>query len=149
MKATANMKVANVTLQKSKEVACGFFLVQFLSAPNVGNFQGMEGNKFLTYFWGGLMIGRLMGAVSMGKMASPGTELAAISLGTFFFIYLITSLQTDGGKYHWDFLPFGEVVLYMAMLGPNFAVFVLGKGSPARLVTVFALVVIALLAVTV
>jgi FHS family L-fucose permease-like MFS transporter len=134
------------------EVAIGSFLVQFLSEPEIGNFQGLEGNKFLAYFWGGLMIGRLMGAVSMGEITRPIYKyglMAAISLGTFFFIYLVTSVRTVGGVYQWDFLPFREVALYMALLVLNYQAFLLGKGKPARLVTVFSLVVIVLLLVTV
>ncbi|MEM0997114.1 MAG: sugar MFS transporter [Bacteroidota bacterium] len=134
------------------EVACGSFLVQYLNLPEIGNFSGEEGNKFLAYFWGGLMIGRLMGAVSLGRMAQPARKfglMATISLGTFFFIYIVTSLRAEGGHFRWEFLPFREIVLYLALLALNYGAFVAGRGRAARSVTVFSLIVILLLLVTV
>lgn len=132
------------------EVACGSFLVQFLGEPNVAGMERSDANSFLAYFWGGLMIGRLMGAVSLGSIKSAAARagiMAGISIGTFLFIYLVTSLNTTGGSFSWNFLPFKEVALFLALLLLNYLAFFIGKGNAARSVTVFSLVVIALLMV--
>lgn len=132
------------------EVACGSFLVQFLGESNVAGMSQAEANSYLAYFWGGLMIGRLMGSVSMGNIKSATIRaliMAGISIGAFLFIYLVTSLNTSRGSFSWSFLPFREVALYLALLLLNYLAFFIGKGNAARSVTVFSLVVIGLLLV--
>jgi MFS transporter, FHS family, L-fucose permease len=130
------------------EVAIGSWLVTFFESPDVMNMPKTTGNKFLAYYWGGLMIGRLLGAVSLSALA-PQTRkwllMAAISLATFAFIYLATSLHDSNGVFYFEFLSMREVAFYLLLLALNYIGFMLGKSAPARTLAVFALINVALL----
>ena len=133
------------------EVSIGSFLVTLFEDPNVADMSREEGNKYLAYYWGGLMIGRLLGAVSLGKMKDGVAKyglMAAISIGTFLFIYFITSVKDDQGRFYLEFLSFNEVALFLGILLVNYLGFFLGKDDPAKALRVFALVIIVLLFVT-
>ncbi|HHG83485.1 MAG TPA: MFS transporter, partial [Bacteroidetes bacterium] len=141
-----------IFLYVGAEVACGSFLVQFLGESNVSGMPRAEANKFLAYFWGGLMIGRLMGAVSLGNMLQKGGKAAlmiGISFGTFLFIYLITGFNTHDGTFQWTGLAFGETALFLGLLVLNYGAFLLGRSNAARSVLVFSIAVILLLMVAV
>lgn len=130
------------------EVACGSFLVQFLGEPDVAGMPAESANKFLAYFWGGLMIGRLIGAISLGNMNNGGKKfgwMALVSIGTFLFIYLITSIDTSGGQFRWEGLAFREVALFLGLLILNLGAFMLGRSYAARTVVIFSVAIILLL----
>ena len=111
-------------------------------------FEEAEGSKFLAFYWGGAMIGRFLGSVSMGSMTDQLKKyvlMAALSIGSFFFIYLITGIKHDQGLFYFSPLPFAEVSLFIVFLVLNYLAFFVGKGNPARTLSVFAFVVILLI----
>ena len=130
------------------EVATGSFLVKLFEQPDIANMPRETGNKFLAYYWGGLMIGRLMGAVSLGdsmKDRSKWLTMALISVGAFFFIYFATSIKTDAGRFYLEFLPFRDVAFFMILMVANYVGFIVGRSAPARSLAVFSVVNIVLL----
>ncbi|MCB9235666.1 MAG: sugar MFS transporter [Bacteroidia bacterium] len=132
------------------EVSIGSFLVTLLGDENVAGMARVDANKYLAYYWGGLMIGRLLGAVSLGEMKDGLKKyllMSAISLGTFLFIWVITSVKDDQGKFFLEFLSFSQVSLFLGMLSINYLGFFIGKNNPARALSIFALVIIVLLLV--
>ena len=130
------------------EVAVGSFLINFFKLESIMGFEEAEGSKFLAFYWGGAMIGRFLGSVSMGSM-SDGVKkyaiMAALSVGSFFFIYLITGIKNDEESFFFEPLPFADVSLFVLFLVVNYLAFFVGKGNPARTLTVFASIVAALL----
>ncbi|MBU2871136.1 sugar MFS transporter [Colwellia sp. E2M01] len=52
------------------EVAIGSFLVSFLAEPTIAGLQEHEAAKYITYYWGGAMVGRFIGAAVMQKVAA-------------------------------------------------------------------------------
>lgn len=139
-----------IFLYVGAEVSTGSFLVNFMEDPNVAGLHKDIGNKFLAYYWGGLMIGRLMGAISLNDEMRDDTKriiMGAISLGCFAFIYIITSIRTDGGVFHFDFLPLKEILFYLVILVLNYAGFEIGKNLASRSLMIFSLIIIALLLV--
>jgi FHS family L-fucose permease-like MFS transporter len=132
------------------EVAIGSFLVKFFTNENVAAMPKATGNKFLAYYWGGLMIGRLLGAVSLGNMRDHRGKyaiMALISVIAFGFIYVATSIQNDSGRFFFDFLHPSEITLFALLLVLNYVGFILGRSTPARSLAVFAVVNIVLLVV--
>ena len=50
------------------EVSIGSFLVNFLGEADIAGLAETEAAKYLTYYWGGAMVGRFIGAVVMQKV---------------------------------------------------------------------------------
>ncbi|CAA6809822.1 MAG: glucose/galactose transporter family protein [uncultured Aureispira sp.] len=131
------------------EVAIGSWLMTFME--NVFGFEPTKAGAYLAFYWGGAMIGRLLGAVSLNTEIATGKKypmMAAISVGVFGFIYLITGLDIDGtGSIVFVGLEFSEVLFYLLFLGLNYVAFILGKSNAARSLSIFCVIVIALLLV--
>ena len=53
------------------EVAIGSFLVNFLGMPNIGGLSAERAGYYLSFYWGGAMVGRFIGAVVM-RYVKPG-----------------------------------------------------------------------------
>ena len=49
------------------EVAIGSFLVNFMELPSIGNLTAELAAKYLTFYWGGAMVGRFIGSAVLQK----------------------------------------------------------------------------------
>ncbi|MDE1991783.1 MAG: L-fucose:H+ symporter permease [Rhizobiaceae bacterium] len=86
------------------EVSVGSFLVNFLSQPDIANLSQADAAHYVSYFWGGAMIGRFIGSVVMryvddGKALAFNAAIAAILL-------IVTVLST-GHVAMWSVLAIG------------------------------------------
>jgi FHS family L-fucose permease-like MFS transporter len=131
------------------EVAIGSWLMPFME--KMFDFEPTKAGAYLAFYWGGAMIGRLLGAVSLNQELEAGKKypmMAAISVGIFGFIYLVTGLDVDkAGSVIYAGLEFSEVAFYLLFLGLNYVAFLLGKSNAARSLSIFCIIVIALLCV--
>lgn len=57
------------------EVSIGSFLVNFLSEPSIAGLKEVDAGKYVSFYWGGAMVGRFIGAAVMQKV-KPGKVLA-------------------------------------------------------------------------
>lgn len=123
------------------EVAIGSNLVDYMNRCH--NLDNLEASRLLTFYWGGAMIGRFMGAISMSKMQMGKKILlmlcsAVCSLSLIFFVL--------GKAAHLDFAGFVEfffvdkVYYFILFLALNFVVFLLAKSVPSRTLGLFSLV---------
>jgi MFS transporter, FHS family, L-fucose permease len=62
------------------EISVGNLFINFASQPTVANITHEEAAFYLTFFWGGMMVGRFAGAFIMRAIA-PETVLAVFALG--------------------------------------------------------------------
>lgn len=122
------------------EVTIGSILINYLKDPGVMGMEEAQSAKYLSFCWGGLMIGRLMGAISLGDVREsrklPYMILAAaISTAIIYACASGKEYLTSGQHLHpQDILPFiGLIVL-------SFIFFYLGKSSAGKMVGLFALV---------
>ncbi|MGH1335276.1 MAG: sugar MFS transporter [Aureispira sp.] len=129
------------------EVAVGSWLMPFME--NVFGFEPTKAGAYLAFYWGGAMIGRLLGAVSLNQELVNSKKypmMAAISIAVFGFIYLITGLDLDvSGAIVFTGLDFSEVIFYLLFLGLNYLAFLFGKSNAARSLSIFCVIVIILL----
>ena len=134
------------------EVSVGSWIVEFIKDERIMGFEEAEASYFLSYFWGGLMIGRLMASVSLSQEYTEKQKriyMPLIAIGVFLFIYLVTSIKIDEGSFSLSFLSFKDVSLYLVCILINYFAFLVGKGNPARSLVIFALINIVLLLIAV
>lgn len=57
------------------EVAIGSFMVSFLGQPEIAGLPEQDAGKYVSFYWGGAMVGRFIGAAVM-RVLRPGAVLA-------------------------------------------------------------------------
>ncbi len=129
------------------EVAVGSVLVNFLGLPQVMGYTPEEAGKFLSFYWGGLMIGRFMGAISLSNMKDAlrkYTLMALAAVACTAVIYLASSRDWFSGEQK---LHLREIVMFLGLVALSYGAFFLGASRPGRMVGVFSLWVMGLLTV--
>ena len=76
------------------EVAIGSFLVNFLSTPEIGGLTETTAAHYITYYWGGAMVGRFVGAVIMQKI--PANRV--LTFNSIMAILLVAIAIVSTGK---------------------------------------------------
>lgn len=131
------------------EVAVGSILVNYLGLPEVMGYNHETANKFLSFYWGGLMIGRFMGAISLSSIADRnkkwGYMALAAALGTF-VIFFTSSHDWFTGEQK---LAFSDILPYVAMVALSYGAFLVGQSRAGYMVGLFSAVIIVLLACTI
>lgn len=106
------------------EVAIGSFLVNYLKEPAIGGLSEAQGAHYVSYYWGGAMVGRFAGAITL-RMFRPTRVLAfhvALVLGL-----LILTMNTTGAVAMWSVLAIG---LFNSIMFPTiFTLSLDGLGS--------------------
>lgn len=125
------------------EVSIGSVLINFLE--ELKGFSEMDAKSYLALYWGGAMIGRFLGAISLGRGAI-GLRKFSVMLGVailaFAVIFSAIYLENRQNVSITQMMPFLGIIL-INLLG-----FLLGRSMPARTLMVFALVVVGLLSAT-
>lgn len=121
------------------EVAIGSNLVEYMTKFH--SLDSLHASQLLAFYWGGAMIGRFMGAISMSKLR---TELkvflmilsAVLSLSLIFYVISVAADMTFSAFI--DFFMNMKVYYFLAFLLLNFFVFVWAKSKPSRTLGLFA-----------
>jgi FHS family L-fucose permease-like MFS transporter len=74
------------------EIGVANLFVNFVSQPEIANLTHEEAGRYLTFLWGGMMVGRFLGSALMQRIRAE-TVLAAFSVGAF-VVMLITVAAT-------------------------------------------------------
>lgn len=86
------------------EVAIGSFLINYLSQSNIGNVSVLVAARYVSYYWGGAMLGRFVGSAILQKVRT-GTVLG-IAAGTACLLVCV-SMFTLGHVAMWSILLVG------------------------------------------
>jgi FHS family L-fucose permease-like MFS transporter len=86
------------------EVAIGSFLVNYFKEPSIANFTEAEGARYLFFYWGGAMVGRFIGSVTL-RVFRPGKLLAAHALVAA--VLVVTTMLVSGHAAMWTILAVG------------------------------------------
>lgn len=86
------------------EVSIGSFLVNFMSRPEIGNLHESVAGKYLSFYWGGAMVGRFIGAAVLRKV-KPGYVLAFNA--AVVTLLLATAMTAGGGVAMWSVIAIG------------------------------------------
>ncbi|QGZ42977.1 FHS family L-fucose permease-like MFS transporter [Pseudoduganella flava] len=69
------------------EVAIGSFLINFIGEPQIANLPHAQAAHYVSYYWGGAMVGRFIGFAVM-RSVSPGKALAFNAAASIVLILL-------------------------------------------------------------
>jgi len=100
------------------EVSIGSFLVSYMSQPYVGNIPVQIAARYVSFYWGGAMIGRFIGSGLLQKIRT-GTLLGIFAIVAGSLVSL--SMLTTGHVAMWSILAVG---LFNSIMFPS--IFTLG-----------------------
>ena len=86
------------------EVTIASFMVSFLGEENIAGLNSESASKYLSFYWGGLMVGRFIGAAVLQKMKSH-TLLAIMAVAAILF--LLTGVTMSGWVAGWAIILIG------------------------------------------
>ena len=95
------------------EVAIGSFLINYLTQPSIGNISEITASRYVSYYWGGAMVGRFIGSAILQKVKT-GTVLgtaAVVACGL-----VVTSMLTFGHVAVWSIILVG---LFNSIMFPS------------------------------
>jgi FHS family L-fucose permease-like MFS transporter len=143
------------------EVSVGSAIINFLGQKSVAGLTEIEASKFVSLYWGGLLIGRFMGAVELSEMkkAKKQIMLVVIPLLAFLLLWVAQSAPLDalhgnatgeGGSIWtlWQerFVQNWAVFKnYLPFLALCWVLFQFGKSLAGRTLMLFSSMVVALL----
>lgn len=116
------------------EVSIGSMMISYLGLDEIGGLTEIEASKYVAIYWGGQMIGRFLGAVSLSNIKNKMLKYAAmvaIPIIAFIVVALATSLQT--------------ALIYGVFLLLNLVAFFIGKSLANKTLYLFAMINIVLL----
>jgi MFS transporter, FHS family, L-fucose permease len=130
------MGVVAIFMYVGGEVAIGSYLVKYFD--ELMAFNEATAATYVAYYWGGAMVGRFIGAISLtGRSNTQKYALMAfIALLAIVSVYFITGILNIA-------------LIVLGMITANIVAFLLGKSVPARTLAAFSVMVIILLLMTV
>jgi FHS family L-fucose permease-like MFS transporter len=100
------------------EVSIGSFLINYFGQPEIGSFPEFAAAKYVTYYWGGAMVGRFIGSAILQKVKT-GTVLAVAAITACALVCI--SMLTTGHVAMWSIIAVG---LFNSIMFPS--IFTLG-----------------------
>ena len=128
------------------EVTVGSILINYLKDPSVMGMPEETSAKYLAFYWGGTMIGRLMGAISLSNIAQSRKYLFMVLAAIGATAVIFANATFKESLTHGHFIDPMAILPYVGMVVMSFAFFVLGRSNPGKMVGLFALVAMALTA---
>jgi FHS family L-fucose permease-like MFS transporter len=140
------------------EVSVGSAIINFLGQPSVAGLSEIDASKYVSIYWGGLMIGRFMGAVELSEMQRARKQVALIVIPLLAYLLLwmaksapldalhgessasVWSLWRDSFVANWSVFK-----LYLPFIGLCWLLFQFGRAQAGRTLVIFSLTVVALL----
>lgn len=105
------------------EIGVANLFVNFVSQPDIANLTHEQAGRYLTFLWGGMMVGRFVGSAIMQRV-DAGKVLAAFATGAF--IVMIVTVLSDGPIAMWSLILVG---LFHSIMFPTiFALGIRGLG---------------------
>jgi len=100
------------------EIGVANLFINFISQPTIANLTHEAAGRYLTFLWGGMMVGRFAGSAIMQKVRAE-TVLAAFSVGAF--VVMMVTVFASGPVAMWSLILVG---LFHSIMFPT--IFTLG-----------------------
>jgi FHS family L-fucose permease-like MFS transporter len=115
------------------EVSVGSSIVNFLGQHNIAGLTALEASKYVSLFWGGMLVGRFMGAVELSEMKTQHKKIFLAGIPAIAFIIL-------GLLSGWDIVKF-----YLPFLILCWILFQFSKAKAGRTLAIFSTAIVLLL----
>lgn len=113
-----------IFLYVGAEVSIGSFLVNYLGQPYIGGMPEAVAAKYVSFYWGGAMVGRFLGS-GIQRLVNPGKLLAFNAFATA--TLAAVTMLTTGSVAMWSILLIG---LFNSIMFPTiFSLGIAGLGS--------------------
>jgi FHS family L-fucose permease-like MFS transporter len=116
------------------EVSVGSAIINYLGTPRLGSISHDAAKNFLAFYWGGLMIGRFMGAFALSDMRGWLKKTLTVVVPVVAFVVIIIASGLSNALHYGVFLAILPVMFF------------LGAAGPQRMLALFSVVIIGLLA---
>ena len=115
------------------EVSIGSSIINFLGQRSVAGLGPVEASKYVSLFWGGMLIGRFMGAVELSEMKMRNKQIFMLAIPVVAFSIL-------GALRGWS-----VVKNYLPLLVLCWVLFQFGKALAGRTLLIFSAAIVVLL----
>jgi FHS family L-fucose permease-like MFS transporter len=154
--------VIGIFMYVGGEVSVGSAIINFLGQKTVAGLSAVDASKYVSIYWGGLMIGRFMAAVELSEMkkAKKQVLLLVIPLLAYLLLWVAKSAPLDAmhgdasgsvmGLWRDAFVANWPVFrLYLPFIALCWLLFQFGRAQAGLTLTIFSLTVVALLVVAI
>ncbi len=120
------------------EVSIGSFLVNYFK--ELVNMPEAEAGTYVALYWGGAMIGRFFGSITLSGMKD--TKKKNIYAALVFVLALVLALYVTKEYQNFATLSLsglGKTLTFLALVAVNFIAFNLGKQKPGRTLAILAI----------
>lgn len=134
------MGILGIFCYVGAEVAIGSFMINFLAQEHIMGLNESVSKNYLALYWGGAMIGRFLGAISLSHHISATKKAIYMVVAAVLVFLLILSIVD---------LTFAQISTFIIFIVLNLLAFYFGKSAPARTLSIFALVNVALVLISI
>jgi len=129
------------------EVAIGSFLVNYFN--ELLGMKEAEAGKYVALYWGGAMIGRFFGAITLSEMTDTKKKNTYVVL-IFVLAMLLAMYVTKEYQNFANFSlsGFSKTLTFLVLVAVNFAAFNIGKQKPGRTLAILSIIAAALVIVS-
>ena len=132
------------------EVSVGSSIISFLKQPTVAGLGDVEASKYVALFWGGMLIGRFMGAVELSELRASLKKALLLLIPALGFVLLLVSRSWDSDQHQFVFSSGWQIVKnYLPLLALCWLAFQFGKAMAGRTLMIFSATISLLLAVSI
>jgi FHS family L-fucose permease-like MFS transporter len=132
------------------EVSVGSAIINFFGQPNVAAMSAIDASKYVSLFWGGMLIGRFMGAAELSEMKKTNKQLLLVGIPVLAFFLFWILRSWDSNQQQFDFAGGWMIVKnYLPMLALCWLLFQFGKGFAGRTLFIFSTTIVVLLAIAI
>jgi FHS family L-fucose permease-like MFS transporter len=127
------------------EVSIGSLFINY--AKEIANMPEIKAKSFLAFYWGGAMIGRFLGAISLGNNSTKVSmyiKMVFASLTAFIIVYAIVYIESLKSKETFLFVNIAPFIIFLIL---QYIGFIIGKSSASKTLTIFSLIVVLLLVI--
>ena len=138
--------MAAIFVYVGAEVSIGSLFINY--AKEVAGLAEINAKSLLAYYWGGLMIGRFLGSISLGDNKNAASMYLKMALSALVIYGLISGTVLFESTQSGEKFSVASTLPYLGFMILQFIGFVVGKSHAARTLLVFSLIIICLLVVT-
>lgn len=129
------------------EVCVGSSIINFLGQPNIAGLTPIDAKNYVALFWGGMLVGRFMGAVELSEMKQRRKQLFLLGIPLLGFLVLWLARSWNLEQKHFDFGSGWRIVqYYLVLLILCWLLFQFGQANAGRTLMIFCGTIVFLLA---